>query len=141
VVGGVLEANGFPEALSNLQEAASEFDASFDELAALAEVAVRRGPPFVVDSNTPVDANRGAHLSEWETCFRTARVVGERLEAAKSQRGKTTLMGNFLSPMIDRTVPVVGNGRTGMATLAREEVRSRLRLYYFRVEWDLQPDQ
>lgn len=46
IVGGVLDANGLPEFLGNLDESAAEFNMELDELAALAEAAVSsRTPP------------------------------------------------------------------------------------------------
>jgi len=40
VVGGILQANGLPEFLSNLDESTAEFNTELDELAALAEAAI-----------------------------------------------------------------------------------------------------
>jgi len=40
VLGGILEANGLPEFLTNLDEAAGEFNTELDEMAALAEAAI-----------------------------------------------------------------------------------------------------
>jgi hypothetical protein len=47
VVGGVLVSNGLGDFLGNLDEAAAEFDITLDDLAALAEAAVRHGGGFV----------------------------------------------------------------------------------------------
>ena len=51
VIGGILQANGLPEFLTNLDEAAGEFNTQLDELAALAEAAVTSGQAggFVTD--------------------------------------------------------------------------------------------
>ena len=45
-------ANGFPEFLTNLDDAASEFSTALDELAALAEAAINMGSQAVW-SHTP----------------------------------------------------------------------------------------
>jgi hypothetical protein len=51
IAGGIVWAAGYPEVLSNLAEAATEFDSAQDELAALAEVVLRqRGPYFITNS-------------------------------------------------------------------------------------------
>jgi hypothetical protein len=47
IIGGILDANGLGEGLTNLDEAAAEFDSEADELAALAEVAIQMNGPVV----------------------------------------------------------------------------------------------
>jgi hypothetical protein len=47
-VGGILDAAGLPEFLTNLDEAAASFNTVLDELAALAEAAVAAGDPATV---------------------------------------------------------------------------------------------
>jgi hypothetical protein len=52
IVGGILDANGLHEGLTNLDEAAAEFDTEADELAALAETAIQmKGPVVWLDQN------------------------------------------------------------------------------------------
>jgi hypothetical protein len=51
VVGGILQANGLPEFLTNLDEAAGEFNTELDELAALAEAAIGLKHPTVIVTN------------------------------------------------------------------------------------------
>ena len=48
IIGGILQANGLPEFLTNLDEAAGEFNTQLDELAALAEAAVSLNQAVVV---------------------------------------------------------------------------------------------
>jgi hypothetical protein len=54
IIGGILEVNGLPDFLGNLDEAAGDFDTELDELAALAEAAVASGNSdfFIECANT-----------------------------------------------------------------------------------------
>jgi len=47
VIGGILEANGLTGFLSNLDEAAEQFDTGLDELSALAEAAIQMNSPMI----------------------------------------------------------------------------------------------
>jgi hypothetical protein len=56
VIGGILEACGFPEFLGNAAQAAAEFDTELGDLAALAERVVRNGltAAYTVTANQPI---------------------------------------------------------------------------------------
>lgn len=51
IIGGILQANGLPEFLTNLDEAAGEFNTQLDELAAMAEAAVTLNQAVVLVTN------------------------------------------------------------------------------------------
>ena len=58
IIGGILQANGLPEFLTNLDEAAGEFNTQLDELAALAEAAITLNQAMVfITDQTQEDAN------------------------------------------------------------------------------------
>lgn len=73
---------------------------------------------------------------KWEPFFRRADVRVEDLDASKSNKGKIIRMGRFLSPNVNREVPIDVNGRTGKAVLRVEEGRSKEKRYFFEVTWD-----
>ena len=74
--------------------------------------------------------------AEWEEYFRKADLLCERLNSAKSERGKSTILGNFLGKLVGRQVPIEVGGRSGKAALRVERGRARRNLYYFEVSWD-----
>jgi hypothetical protein len=57
--GGVLNVNGFPEFLTNQDDAASQFNTGLDELAALAEAAVSEGGDFIQTHHREEGENHG----------------------------------------------------------------------------------
>lgn len=145
VIGGILQANGLPEFLSNLSEAAGEFSTALDELAAMAEAAIAvtgTAISFNLEignkpmSNTTDNIEPGMSAGQWEPIFRKAGVLTSDLDAAKSQRVKDTKLGNFLGQHAGREVRVVVGSRSGTARLCMKPGRSRHKLYYFQVQWD-----
>jgi hypothetical protein len=137
LIGGVLEANGLPEFLDNLAEAASEFNTELDMLAALAEVAMSefRGE-FVHLGETQPDRDFGCHAGNWEPLFRRANVLTDELVSG-SARAKATRIGRFLGQHRDREVPIEQSGLAGTARLRLVEARSRQRRYYFEIRGEL----
>jgi hypothetical protein len=56
LIGGILQANSLPEFLTNLDEAAGEFNSQLDELSALAEAAVELNQAVVFINNDSQEA-------------------------------------------------------------------------------------
>lgn len=83
-----------------------------------------------------VSGPNGLPASKWESLFKKVGIEGERLEAAKSERAKTTIIGNFLAQNVDRQVPIEVNGRAGKVTLRMKLGRAKKKHYYFEVTWD-----
>jgi hypothetical protein len=83
--------------------------------------------------------SRGLAPQDWEKFFLQANVRVEALAECKSERSKAVKMGQFLSPMVGREVPIQVKGRSGRAVLRTEEGRSKVKLYFFEVHWDV-PD-
>jgi hypothetical protein len=81
-------------------------------------------------------AGTGLPASEWLNIFRAAKVEVERLDAAKGEQGRATVIGNFLARMVNREVRIQVDGRTGKATLRSVPGRSRQVRYYFEIAWD-----
>lgn len=81
-------------------------------------------------------AGTGLPAGEWLNIFRSAKVEVERLDAAKSAQGRSTIIGNFLARMVNRTVPIEVDGRTGKATLRTAAGRGNKKLYWFDVSFD-----
>lgn len=61
VIGGILQANGLPEFLTNLDEAAGEFNAELDELAAIAEAAINSNQSAVYVAGEREEEPRDEH--------------------------------------------------------------------------------
>jgi hypothetical protein len=78
----------------------------------------------------------GAPASKWESLFKGAGIETERLDAAKSEKARTTILGNFLAQNVGREVPIEVKGRTGMATLRMNVGRGKRKQYWFEVRWD-----
>jgi hypothetical protein len=73
---------------------------------------------------------------DWEQFFRTANIRVEELDNRKSSRSRSIMIGQFLSPNVNREVPIAVNGRTGRAVLRVEEGRSKGKRYFIEVFWD-----
>lgn len=146
IVGGILHHAGFPEVLTNLDEAAADFDTTFDELAALAEAALGSGDPAMVwhlVDPSPADAqdgeatrpeNLGTPAGAWEPICRAAGVLAEALDPSKPARSRFTRIGGFLARHLNRPTPIEHGGRHGTARLIALEGRQRR--YAFAIRWD-----
>lgn len=73
---------------------------------------------------------------DWEAYFRKAKVRIDDLEACKSSKSRTIKIGLFLSPNVDRAVPIEFKGRTGKAVLRVVKDRAKEKRYFFEVTWD-----
>jgi hypothetical protein len=127
IVGGILEAAGLPEFLTNLDEAIGAFGVEQEELTALTEEALRQRSPVVRRAaaserteDQPENEAAGSTASEWVGIFRAANVEKEKLIATASDRGRSTVVGNWLAKNVGRHADVEADGR-----LLRAEVRSR----------------
>ena len=78
----------------------------------------------------------GVPAGNWEALFKKAGVETDRLDAAKSEKARTTILGNFLAQNVGREVPIEVKGRTGKATLRMNVGRGRQKHYHFEIRWD-----
>ena len=77
VIGGILQVNGLPEFLANMNEAAGDFNAELEGLAALAEAAMEvKGATIIVENEATGEGERGLNVAAWEPIFRRAQVSG-----------------------------------------------------------------
>ncbi len=72
----------------------------------------------------------------WGPWLQAAGVLTKELAEAKGTHQKAILIGQFLSPLVDREVKVTVAGRTGRATLRTDTRRAREKCYFFEVAWD-----
>lgn len=144
-IGSILGANGLVGFLQNLDEAEESFDSGLEELAALAEVAIRNFPKMVRgngnEGESRDDTGAGLKAGEMEQVFRQAKVLEEGLSQAKSKHAIASRIGSFLNPCIDREVVIEVGERIGRATLRRQDVRSNQKVYYFEVQFDREDKQ
>ena len=141
VVGGVLIANHLPEGLTNLAEAAAEFDAAADGMSALAEVAVKQGEGFVENGSQTAsqgaqEARVGRPAADWHPLFQSANLLQEQLEASKSVQSRNTSIGKFMAPHIDGSFRIEHQQREGVATLRCIGAQSKRKEYYFEIAWE-----
>ncbi len=150
-IGGILNANGLPGFLDNLEEASGEFNTALDQFVALAEAAVSTSDPSLQrvvhtlsepQSGNSAPADWGLPAGELIGLFRRANVLTERLEVSKSLKSRSTTIGRFLSQYINRTVTVEMPSRPGQTasrdrrgTLRVIEDRSRTKRYWFEICW------
>ena len=73
---------------------------------------------------------------KWEILFKKASIEKEKLEVAMSERGRSTIIGNFLSQNVGREVPIEINSRTGKATLRMVLGSGKQKRYFFEILWD-----
>jgi len=120
IVGGILQRNGFPEFLTNQDQAAEEFNAAADELYAIAEKAVLK---------TDFDYTKapGTTARGWVDIVDKAGVRNDLMEA-KSEKRRSTIVGQLLSQHVGRSVELDDGV---VATLCTESGRSRSKNYYF----------
>jgi hypothetical protein len=78
----------------------------------------------------------GLAPGKWEDQFRTARVLVEELDGARSAQARATILGNFLSQNQGREVPIQLGDRSGRARLCLTAGDGKPRRYYFAVVWD-----
>jgi hypothetical protein len=80
--------------------------------------------------------SKGLPASELEFVFRRANVLRDWLDTAQSARARSTRIGTFLSPHVDRAVDIEHDGRRGTATLRCVAGRAKSKTYCFEVRWD-----
>jgi hypothetical protein len=78
----------------------------------------------------------GSPASKWEALFKKVGVETDRLDAARSEKARMTILGNFLAQNVGREVPIEVKGRTGKATLRMNVGRGRQKHYHFEIVWD-----
>lgn len=83
----------------------------------------------------------GWPAAKWEPIFRAAKVADEKLQLAKSEKARETIIGAFLSQHVDREVPIEFNGKTHRARLRCVTGRARKKEYYFVVAYDGELDE
>ncbi len=138
LVGGIMQANGFPEFLSNIADAQQEFNTELDALAALAEVVVGAGDgPLWQHGDGHVA--RGGTAGDWESQFRKTPALAERLERLDSEKARSTVIGQILGKFLNRTVAISVAGCQGHAELCMELASGNRKRYYFTVSWEQNP--
>ena len=78
----------------------------------------------------------GLPPAKWQDHFRTARVLVEELDGARSAQARATILGNFLSQNQGREVPIKAGDRSGRARLCVAGGDGKPRRYYFAIAWD-----
>jgi len=129
-VGGILRECGFPEFLTNMREAAGEFSAELDDLAALAEVVVRRDGPGLERSETH-PRRKPIPAGDWVALAEEAGVGAGHFREDSTPRAKGIRVGKVLTRNVGRTVQVTGGRVPTVATLRSLPGRAREKTYFF----------
>lgn len=146
IVGGILSVAGVHGFLANIDEARESFSVDSDDLSALAEVAIRHGPPAVVETkdspgsvagDAKGEPEPGLQAMDWVALFFNADILQGKLSGAKSARARSTLVGNFFSTNLERCVAVTTSGVSGRATLKKRMEAGNKTLYFFELRMDL----
>lgn len=118
VIGGILEANGYPEFLGNLERVANSQNSELDDLAAMAEKCLIKfrdsGFYWMQGSKSPA---KGETAAKWEPVFKEAEVLQDKLLGAKSANSKGKMIGNYFNRFVDQPVEIGRRDKTGNATL------------------------
>ncbi|MGO9598674.1 MAG: hypothetical protein ACLP7Q_11855 [Isosphaeraceae bacterium] len=157
VIGGILEECGLGEYfLGNLDEAAAEMDEDLNHLGALAEYVWRDQQKKLIHLPTAVcdeslSANSGPSgvpkvpagvvkeapelglpAGEWVPVFGRAGILTDKLGSG-DLRSKATMVGQFLSKMVNRPVIVEGGSDELIFFLRKRLARSNKKLFFFEV--------
>lgn len=136
-IGGILEANGLPEFLTNLQQAANDFNTELDEVGALAEACLKAKQRWFSAADEGqiqrLVLEHGAKPSDWRVLLKSAGLMTDELEATKGTRGVAQKIGNFLSKHVNRPVTIDYQDPKLVATLRSADGRSREKLYCFEI--------
>lgn len=139
-VGGILEANGLPEFLSNSEVLVNEMTSETDQLAALAEKCLANRKYFFNSPEGISDAERdnliianGGTASQWIKVFENAEVMTEEFETAKSEGAKTSRISKLFGTYLNRRVQVSREGSDLTLLLRKATGRSRKTCYAFQV--------
>jgi hypothetical protein len=137
------------EGLTNLAEAAAEFDSAADDMSALAEAAIKQGQGFTKCAQADAqrasqgaqEARVGRPAADWQPLFHRATLLQEQLEASKSAQSRNTSIGKFLAPHLDCSFRIEHEQRCGVATLRCVGAQSKRKAYYFEIAWEVTTEQ
>lgn len=136
IIGGILDAHGLTGFLTNLDDAAEQFNAGLDDLAALAEAAIEMNSPMICAlSGEGQSASVGLRAKDLKVVFERACVLKDEGGSAKSERSKVTKIGRFFADKLGREVSVEVDGKTGKAVFRQTEGGQRSKLYRLEVRW------
>ena len=75
--------------------------------------------------------------TDWLPFFARADILTQALAETHSAKAKTIKIGQFLSPNVNRPVPIQVDGRSGLATLRVESKKhAKSKRYFFEITWD-----
>lgn len=74
--------------------------------------------------------------ADWLPFFAKADILTQALTETHSAKAKTIKIGQFLSPNVNRPVPIQVNGRSGHATLRVKKGTAKSKRYFFEITWD-----
>lgn len=84
----------------------------------------------------PTKATDKLPASDWLPFFTRADILTQALTETHTTKAKTIKIGQFLSPNVDRPVPIQVGGRSGHATLRVKKGKAKSKLYFFEITWD-----
>lgn len=123
MIGGILDACGFPGFLADHDKAIRSLDPETDSLHALYEEMLRNNEANVqtVDDETRYVPMSAMGAREWLPIVKKCGIAGNEWSSLKSEHGKQTRLGRWFSNhLINKPISVEWDHRNATATLVRE---------------------
>lgn len=95
---------------------------------------------YYVECPTGVGAGDvgGQTAAKWVPVFQAAGLLNQDNTGARSQRSLSTLVGNRLGTLLEKSVEIQWDDRSGTATLARRS-DTKGKHYLIQIHWDVDP--
>jgi hypothetical protein len=141
VVGGILDANGFPGFASNAETAADEMDEDQQRMIELAEevIAGRHNAESLVRSGE--DASKaGRTAGDWVKPFEQLGLIDVKQQHDEPAKSKGSRVGKIFSGFLDRPLRVECGGHNYVATIKKRPGSGNKTFWYFEaVAIDVEP--
>jgi hypothetical protein len=132
LVGGVLQACGFPEFLTNFDTAADEFDTQTEEIRSLFDSVCADHQPQVTTAGTVVRIPADPlPPGKWGDYLRNVQSHANAINGAKGSNGVGRQASRALGIYVNCQFEFVNNHGTGTAVLRSESMRGKQTGYYF----------
>ena len=131
IVGGILDANGFPGFASNAEAAAIEMDDDLQRMHELVEEIIggKHGTNTIVMAGEDASA-AGRVAGDWVPIFERLHLIDTKHNPEATDRAKTIMVGKVFSRYIDTTLTVEVGGSQRAVTMRKRDGRSGNKKFY-----------
>ncbi len=132
IVGGILDANGFPGFASNAEAAAIEMDDDLQRMHELVEEIIggKHGTNTIVMAGEDASA-AGRVAGDWVPIFERLHLIDTKHNPEATDRAKTIMVGKVFSRYIDTTLTVEVGGSQRAVTMRKRDGRSGNKKFYY----------